>query len=128
MKNLGKNLEINSVELDKFTFASHQIIDEGIDYAYIAEANRYRLKVYILGENLKRYSRHTEYPDGWWQAVKDRWLPYRLRKRWPVRKKVFNLDIDIVALYPELSARLSLPEEDHCLILQKVAREEVLSR
>lgn len=126
--NFEEILQTKTIRLDKFTFASHQIIDEGVDYDYIGRASRYQLKVYLLGESLKKYSRHIEYPDGWWQAIKDRWFPRCLLKQWPVRKRVFNLDIDMVALYPELSARLSLPKESRCLILQKIEQEDVFSR
>lgn len=127
---MGNIDETLSVELDKFMFATHQIIDEGVNYDEVRKVRRYQLEVYILGEGLKKYSRHIEYPDGWWQAFKSSlyariWLPFWFLRKFPVRNKVFNLDIDVVALYPELSARISLPEESHNLILRKFEWEEV---
>ena len=122
---LDERLQIKRIELKKFIFAQHQIIDEGVDYDYAKKVSRYQLKVYILGENLKKYSRHIEYPDGWWQAFKARWFPLWLLQRFPIRKKIFNLDIDVVALYPELSAKTSLPKECPVLILQKYEQEGV---
>ena len=130
MDKLDRNLSISSVELEKIPFAVHQIVDEGVEYDCVRKLSRYRLEVYILGEKLKNYSRHIEYPDGWWQSLKSSlyarmWFPFWFLRKFPVRNKVFNLYIDVVALYPELSARISLPEENHRLILQKFENEEV---
>ena len=47
------------------------------------------------------------YPDGWIEAVKERWAPGWFTKRYPVKFKSVTVTCDII--YPELTA--SLPEE-----------------
>lgn len=39
-----------------------------------------------------------KHPEDWWQAFKERWLPARLQRRWPVKYKKF----DIKRLYPDM--------------------------
>lgn len=126
---LEEPIQFKSINLKKFTFAHHQIISEGVSYDEARKVSHYQLKVYVLGENLRHYSHHIDYPDGWWQALKSSlysriWFPFWFLRRFPVKKRVFNVDIDVVALYPKLSAQISLPEESHNLILQKVVSYE----
>ena len=65
-----------------------------------------RLVADVWGETLgKRTIRH---PLNWIEAVKERWLPYRLRRHWPVRYKVHH--IEAKAYYPGL--RPSLPNHE----------------
>lgn len=53
-----------------------------------------RLQLYVLGIG----DRIVKYPDGWIEAAKERWLPARLKRRWPVKYKVF----DAFAYWPTL--------------------------
>ena len=42
-----------------------------------------QLRTYVWGMNEKRIA--AKWPDGWWQAVKDRFAPAWFLRRWPVR-------------------------------------------
>jgi len=44
----------------------------------------------------------VRYPDGWWQAVKERFFPKFLEQRWPVRYKVFDALVVIPKLINDL--------------------------
>lgn len=44
----------------------------------------------------------VRYPDGWWQAVKERFLPGFLERRFPVRYKVFSALVVIPKLINDL--------------------------
>ena len=56
-----------------------------------------RFRAVILGEELQKVT----YPADWWQAVKDRWFPAWLKRRYPV---IMNT-VEAVALYPSLPAK-----------------------
>jgi hypothetical protein len=53
----------------------------------------------VAGEQIERIC--VSYPDGWWQAVRERWFPKRWLARHPVRMKSFELVAN--GLYPKLS-------------------------
>jgi hypothetical protein len=43
----------------------------------------------------------VKYPDGWWEAFRERWAPAWWIKRHPIRYK--RATLDAFALYPEIS-------------------------
>ncbi|MBN1605857.1 MAG: hypothetical protein JW940_04455 [Polyangiaceae bacterium] len=44
------------------------------------------------------WRRSVAFPADWWQALKERWAPKWLLRRWPVRRRVF----DALAFYPTM--------------------------
>jgi len=50
---------------------------------------------------IKAGQRLVEYPENWIEAIKDRWLPGWLKKRWPVKFKTY----DALVIFPELLAK-----------------------
>jgi hypothetical protein len=68
-----------------------------VHYDFYFDSMVTTLRQYVLG-------RHREItvamPDGWIEAIKDRWLPQRLRKFFPVRYR--DLEAEVFAAYPEL--------------------------
>jgi len=80
-----------SRRLGKELIADVRMSEDEIAKAYFMDI---RLQVYVLGIG----DRIVKYPDGWIQAVKDRWLPRRLRRRFPVKYKIF----DAFAYWPTL--------------------------
>lgn len=81
-------------------------------------------ELYVSGRvygqrNLTEYE--FKYPADWWQAVKERFAPDWLKRRYPVRYIEHHITVD--AVYPELSKRLKLPKEPHKLILSSWSDE-----
>jgi len=68
---------------------------------------------FLLGENVGSY-RAIKYPCDWFQAIKERWFPLWLLKRWPVIYTV--CDITAKVLYPEF--RLAVPEKMNFMMMQ----------
>jgi len=54
-----------------------------------------------------------DYPANWIEAIKARWLPNWLKKRWPIRYHTWQYNM--AAVYPKLLA-LKLPEQDRFLL------------
>lgn len=54
------------------------------------------LQGFIWGNHIQS----IQYPRDWWQAFKERWYPKWLLAKYPVRYKVF--EVDVKALYPDL--------------------------
>ena len=42
-----------------------------------------------------------KHPDSWWEAVKERFLPDKLKKKYPVKYTVY--DINIRTFYPKIA-------------------------
>ena len=74
-----------------------------------------RLQLYVLGIG----DRIVKYPDGWIEAAKERWLPARLKRRWPVKYKVF----DAFAYWPTLHKYL--PESIRGAPVRAMFRESI---
>lgn len=96
-----KPLDIEHIVLtfEQFRISQHlpDVYTMRAEYSHIyggmiAEINRA-----VLG-------RHREItvsvPDNWIEAIKDRWLPKALRKRFPVRYR--DIEAEVFAAYPEL--------------------------
>lgn len=118
-------IKIKEVRLRKCIFRTQQIIDERFEKSYDHGEILHKIEIYILGESLKIYNRHIEYPKDWLQAIKNRFFPKWLKQWYPIKNDCFDLKVDIKALYPELSARVSLPEEQHIFIIQKEENEGI---
>jgi hypothetical protein len=73
-------------------------IDDQVDIA---------VRGFLYAENVKE----IKYPRDWWQAVKERWLPDWLRRRFPV----VYVRVNIKAIYQNF--RPSLPNENHALFV-----------
>lgn len=78
---------------------------EILEYVTIAGkkiAIQVRAFVYAEEESVKHLE--IEYPDGWWEAFKDRWLPEWALKRWPVRYICHVVDVEVI--YPEVRPQI----------------------
>ena len=64
----------------------------------------------MFGESLLSGDDAIEYPANWIEALKERFAPEWLKRRWPVRYERW----EAVALYPSLS----LPDEKHVIQLK----------
>ncbi len=53
--------------------------------------------IYATEEPYRRY--HLEYPADWWEAFKERWLPFL-----PVNRKI--LHVDVLETYPDFHPRI----------------------
>lgn len=43
-----------------------------------------RLRAYVYAMPKETIEIHLKYPEGWWQALRERWLPSWWLKRWPI--------------------------------------------
>lgn len=115
-----------TVELEKFFFSTNQIVDIRIEPKHAIRMLEYQLRVYVLGEKIKSYNKRIDYPADWWEAFKERWMPRWFKRKYPVQYKLFKVDIDIVALYPELSKLKSLPKDYSVFRMNVIENEECL--
>lgn len=67
---------ISRYELDKVIHNPEMLLETRLDQLVVL------LRAEVYG---KEESVEVEWPDGWVQALKDRWLPRWAKKRWPVR-------------------------------------------
>ena len=72
-----------------------------------------RVNGFVFGEGLDVI--RVKYPADWKQAVKERWAPKWLLRRWPVRYTTHSYDLE--AIYPQIADRISLPDQEHFLHL-----------
>lgn len=101
------NAAIREVVLERLTVAARAIIapelaEEPALSVFVPEMCRglcLQIVQAVAGEELARVS--VSYPDGWWQAFRQRWLPRWWLARYPVREKYFELVAN--GLYPKLS-------------------------
>jgi hypothetical protein len=68
----------------------------------------------VWGREMQRQSHR--YPADWWQAIKERFAPEWFKRRWPVRY------IEITLTARELYPMLSIPQEEHSIVILKDAR------
>ncbi len=61
------------------------------------------LRGYVWGESMGIYS--IQYPRDWWEAFKDRWFPFWLRRKLPIRYTIIRLDARLI--YPNFRPALS---------------------
>lgn len=70
-----------------------------------------RMRGFLWGETVGEHV--VSYPADWWQALKDRWFPWWLLRRYPVRRT--SVRFDVKAVYPTLT--FQLPNEPSSLVL-----------
>lgn len=73
-------------------------VDVSLHTSFIRDDIAFRVHGFIWGQYLDKHS--VQYPTDWWQAFKERWYPKWLLAKYPVRYKVF--EVDVKALYPDL--------------------------
>ena len=82
---------------------------------FFAEGMTSRLVAVLAGERIRVLD--VQYPADWIEAIKERFLPFWLKKRWPIRYTRLAWDIRVV--YPEVS----LPDEVHTVLDAVPVRE-----
>jgi len=81
-----------------------------------------QLEAHILSLPEERLEIHRRWPANWIEAVKDRWLPRWLKRRWPVRYEYLDVDRTIYkAVCPHLKAD---PQQTHLHFLLKPEETE----
>jgi len=56
------------------------------------EALVMQLVAHFAGIPKDRLKVYAQWPDGWWQAVRERWWPAWVLRRWPVKYKTIDID------------------------------------
>ena len=77
-----------------------------------------RLRSAVWGERYREWV--VRHPDGWWQALRQRFAPRWWLKRYPVREVVHTVSPRII--YPQL--KIAMPEPAHVLHLEHAVRRE----
>jgi hypothetical protein len=78
---------------------------------YIADTLVWNLKTYILGLEDEKIVCHREWPEDWWQALRERWFPRWWLRRWPVLVKVHHREIvSFKAVCPHLNIKVERQE------------------
>ena len=83
---------------------------------YFAGGMTSQLRVIMAGELL--HIPAVEYPANWFEALKERFMPFWMRIRWPIRYRYVTWESTV--LYP----RVSLPHEEWHFAKVKVKFEE----
>ncbi len=81
-----------SKEAMHFAVAPKEQVREELDYLILT------IRQEIFGQRVQSIT--EQWPDDWWQAVKERFAPRWFRRYWPVKYHV--LSVDVKALYPEI--------------------------
>ena len=122
----GKNIAHLKLQLQDFgmqLFAAEklypQLLDAEITQNPIWKGFLVSMRASFLGSSIGE----TSYPADWWQAFKDRWFPYWLKKKFPVK---FNR-IDRVRICPHIKLDWDKYSQMHFGFLKtgaiKVSRE-----
>lgn len=61
----------------------------------------FRISQKCLGTTMERVV--VRHPSDWWQAFKERWFPRWMKRRWPVRMTI--VEVEKAGLYPEIPWR-----------------------
>jgi len=78
------------------------------------------LQGYLWGKQELKVFR---WPASWWQAVKERWMPLSLRKRYPVRYK--TIEIRGLLFFPTLN--VEVPNHHGTLVIETQERIDTLA-
>ena len=96
-----KRPSVEQVELTFKQFCIAQHISEAVDikayYDIVYDSMLIEIRRHVAGRSR---SITVSMPDGWLEAVKERWLPKRLLKRFPVKYR--DTEAEVFAAYPEL--------------------------
>lgn len=100
-------MEITSIDLEKLTLgvqgalSQEFVFDHKLEFIQqvTADAIVYQFRAHLWSESVG--PTNVRYPRDWWQALKERWFPQWLKKRYPVEYEVRNLDWR--AVYPDFA-------------------------
>jgi len=91
-------------------------------YDMFIEGMIYDLKVIILGEKTKEeiVEHSFEYPKSFWDCFKEKFFPWFLKKRFPIKYKTIikKTKVEHFACYPKLPILLP-PEQKNYICLEK---------
>jgi hypothetical protein len=111
-------MNISRITLDKLKIGCRVVISKylldassDVSYNYLIDALEANIRGYIWGESQKGYS--FKYPTNWWQALKERWFPMWMKKKFPVLYTTQSITVDVI--YPDL--KISLPEHQHQVVI-----------
>ena len=109
-------------------FDGHALVNLKIDkqYDYLLHSMKYRIHTMIPAENMKEET-HTvsvEYPDGWWNAFKEKYFPKYILHRFPVKyvTKKDTVRFTAYMLYPKFP-RVMRGSSERQFILKNVYEE-----
>lgn len=116
---------LKKVELERQLCSGYFTIAD-LDELWFSEAEKqlsirsnqciYTIKTFIAAQQLERLQ--AMYPIDWWQAVKQRFFPKWLAKKYPIKYKYIRLEAR--ALYP----RVAIPNEKHGIVLMDLSTED----
>ena len=95
---MNKETVLKKQKLVLLSYMSEELIEDQIALQFMLEENAMRLVRDVWTQDLDEY--HYKHPIDWWNAFKERWFPYWLKKIFPVEYSNYTVDID--AVYPEL--------------------------
>lgn len=90
--------------------------DSSRDVFFMHNRWAFRLRSQVWGERYREIV--IRHPDGWWQALRQRFAPGWWLNRFPVREVVHTIAPRII--YPQL--KVAMPEEPHVLHLDHHAQ------
>ena len=77
--------ELQTLTLEAERFSRSVKYERDIPPEFIADGLRQAVSSWYIASINSDHS--MEFPENWWEALKDAWAPVWFRKRWPVRKK-----------------------------------------
>lgn len=114
--------EFKTIELEKMKFYVSQKLSEDYliagtecEYDYMHRDFCFRIKAYIYGQSKKGIE--ITYPDNWLEAVKERFYPKFLLKKYPVKYKIIKVDFNV--LYPDFKPVEKLGNYEAHIIVER---------
>ena len=116
---IASDVMIDYITADVMT---HDLYFLSTEYACVRDAmmNRWlhKLRVYFLGNKIHSEVLATEaVPESWWDAFKERWYPAFLKKRFPIKRRIINTNINFVHVCPHASIPWSKDQYPHVTFL-----------
>ena len=117
MVTVGDRATVEKIDLEKFRLAVMMDISNELLFAeppdvkletmvsWTTDMLRVGLMQAVWGKDVE--SKRASWPDGWWQAFKERWFPPWAKRRWPVKYKW--IEMTGRALFP----KLAMPKGQH---------------
>lgn len=103
---LIKQILLEKVKLSyQYRISGVAIATLGVDaYADIAaDALVCFLQATLAGKRISDDVVEAKYPDGWWQAVRERWAPAWWLRRWPVRYRTIAVRGQVYRICPHMA-------------------------
>ena len=69
---------------------------------YLTEKLIYSIEGYIWSQELEKVIVKIDYPKDWWEAVKERWMPKLILKKFPVKYERIRKALVADVLYPDI--------------------------